>query len=281
MEEIARHKCFDGDLSIRRHTSTATQCPMEFSIFVPPGKGPFPTLIFLSGLTCTWENFTTKAGAYGAAAKAGIIIIAPDTSPRGDGVADDPEGAYDLGLGASFYLNATEPPYAAHYRMEDYIARELPTVAAQYFPVDLNRLALSGHSMGGHGALTLGLKYPDLFKSITAFAPITAPSQVPWGQKAFAAYLGSDQANWQAHDATALMTAAGDRTKAAPILIDQGGGDAFLDQQLKPDLFAAACQKTGQPLTLRLQEGYDHSYYFITSFIADHIDWHRKNLSQF
>jgi len=236
-----------------------------------------PFITFLSGLTCTHENFTTKAGAYGFAAREGLAIVVPDTSPRGDEVPDDAE-SYDFGKGAGFYIDAVKAPWSAYYKMESYIIKELNQRICSEFPVLDERQGICGHSMGGHGALSLGLKYPDLFKSISAFSPIVAPSQVPWGQKAFAGYLGDDKAEWLKHDACALMKGFGKRGDYPEILIDQGAADNFFEEQLKPDLFAEACGAAGQGLNLRLHEGYDHSYYFIQSFIEDHIKHHKHIL---
>lgn len=279
MRELETHLCFGGKLSVYEHESAVLGCPMKFSIFLPPQAqdGNVPFVTFLSGLTCTHDNFTTKAGAYGHAASAGLAIIAPDTSPRGNDVPND--DAYDLGQGAGFYINATREPWAQHFQMEDYIVKELNDLICNVFPLCTDRQGITGHSMGGHGALTLGLKYPNIYKSISAFAPIVAPSQVPWGQKAFTSYIGGDQKEWLKHDATALMNSAKDRADAPEILIDQGGGDNFLEEQLKPHLFKDACSKAGQKLTLRIHDGYDHSYYFIQSYIGDHIKHHIKILS--
>jgi len=278
MKQINSYKCFGGTLSVWEHDSTVLNCVMRFSIFLPPQatQSKVPFLTFLSGLTCTHENFTTKAGAYGFAAHEGLAIIAPDTSPRGDDVADD--DAYDFGKGAGFYINATQEPWKAHYQMEDYIVKELNALICTKFPLLKNAQGISGHSMGGHGALTLGLKYPDVFKSISAFSPIVAPSQVPWGQKAFKGYLGDDVSEWQNHDACALIEKSGSRKSYSDILIDQGLADNFLEEQLKPHLFEEACDKVGQKLTLRISDGYDHSYYFIQSFIEDHIKHHAKGM---
>jgi S-formylglutathione hydrolase len=279
MKQLESHKCYGGTLSVYEHRSDALSCAMKFSVFLPAQSddAPVPFLTYLSGLTCSHDNFTTKAGAYGFAAQAGIAIIAPDTSPRGDDVPDD--AAYDLGKGAGFYINAAQTPWAAHYQMESYVADELNALICARFPVLKERQGILGHSMGGHGALTLGLKYPALFKSISAFSPIVAPSQVLWGVKAFAAYLGADEAAWQEHDACALMEKSATRRDYPDILIDQGGGDDFLSEQLKPHLFEAACAKSGQKLILRLHDGYDHSYYFIQSFIGDHIAHHAEILA--
>lgn len=274
LETLATHTVHGGTLRYCRHDSAATGTPMKFSIFVPAGEGPFPMLVWLSGLTCTEDNFTTKAGAYGAAAEHGVIIVAPDTSPRGEGVADDP--AYDLGQGAGFYLDATQAPWAPHFRMESYITQDLLAAVDGAFPTDPARRGVFGHSMGGHGALTLALRHPDLFKSVSAFAPIVSPTRCPWGEKAFTAYLGEDRASWAAHDACRLIEAGAARFD--DILIDQGLGDQFLEGQLKPELLEAACAAAGQTLTLRRQPGYDHSYFFMTSFIADHIAWHANRL---
>ena len=249
---------------------------MKFSVFLPPGDGPFPVLIWLSGLTCTEDNFTTKAGAYAAAAAAGLAIVAPDTSPRGPDVAND--DAYDLGQGAGFYLDASRDPWAAHFQMETYVAKELVDLLGDAFPIDMTRIGLSGHSMGGHGALTLALRHPQTFRSVSAFSPIVAPSQVPWGRKAFSAYLGADEAAWAVHDATALMSSDAAHGVFDDILIDQGRADGFLAEQLKPQLFVEACEQAGQKVTLRMQDGYDHSYFFIATFIADHVAWHAARL---
>jgi S-formylglutathione hydrolase len=276
MEVTATHRVHGGTLLYCRHESSSVGGPMKFSVFIPPGDGPHPVLIWLSGLTCTEDNFTTKAGAYGAAAKAGLAIVAPDTSPRGDDVPND--AAYDLGQGAGFYLDAKAEPWAPRFKMESYVARELLAQLSEAFPIDLSRVGISGHSMGGHGALTLALRHPQTFRSVSAFAPIVAPSQVPWGRKAFTAYLGTDEAAWAVHDATALMISGAAAGSFDDILIDQGTADGFLAEQLRPELFAAACAAAGQKVTLRMQDGYDHSYFFITSFIADHVAWHATRL---
>jgi S-formylglutathione hydrolase len=233
-------------------------------------------LIWLSGLTCTEDNFTTKAGAYEAAAKAGLAIVAPDTSPRGEGVPDD--DAYDLGQGAGFYLDAKQEPWAPRFKMETYVASELVALLGAAFPVDVARVGIAGHSMGGHGALTLALRHPRTFRSVSAFSPIVAPTQVPWGRKAFAAYLGDDEAAWAVHDASDLMITGAASGVFDDILIDQGTADRFLDSQLQPQRFVEACERAGQKVTLRLQAGYDHSYFFIGSFIADHVRWHAARL---
>jgi len=274
-EVLQTHRVHGGTLSYCRHDSAATSGSMRFSLFLPPGAGPFPLLVWLSGLTCSEENFTAKAGAYGHAAAQGMAIVAPDTSPRGEGVADD--AAYDLGQGAGFYVDATEAPWAPHFRMETYVTADL-LQALEAFPLDPARRGISGHSMGGHGALTLALRHPDLFRSVSAFAPIVSPTRCPWGRKAFSAYLGDDPAAWAEHDASLLVAAGAGKGRFDEILIDQGDADSFLAEQLKPELFEDACRAAGQGLNLRRQPGYDHSYFFITSFIGDHIAWHAERL---
>lgn len=275
METTKTHVVHGGTLRYLKHDSATTGTPMTLSVFVPPGEGPFPVLIWLSGLTCTEDNFTTKAGAYRAAAEHGVIVVAPDTSPRGEGVADDP--AYDLGQGAGFYLDATQGPWAPHFRMETYVADELIALIDAEFPTTGAR-AISGHSMGGHGALTLALRHPDLFRSVSAFAPICSPTRCPWGEKAFTAYLGEDRAAWDRHDAARLIESGAAKGVFDDILIDQGDADSFLTDQLRPELLVAASKAMGQRLTLRMQPGYDHSYFFMTSFIADHIAFHARRL---
>ena len=276
MELLEEHRCFEGRQQRWRHDSTSLNCAMTFSIFLPPtetGVKP-PVLFWLSGLTCTDENFTTKAGAQRIAAELGIALVMPDTSPRGDDVADD--AGYDLGKGAGFYLNATEQPWARHYRMYDYIRDELPALVQAEFEVS-DRCAISGHSMGGHGALIMALKNPGKYTSVSAFAPIVNPTQVPWGQKAFTHYLGSDTDKWQAWDSCALMLAS-NTGDAIPTLIDQGDADQFLAGQLQPAVLAEAARQKDWPLTLRIQPGYDHSYYFMASFIEDHLRFHAAHL---
>lgn len=272
MQRLEHRACFGGWQDVYRHESKVLGCEMTVAVYLPPqaAHGRCPVLYWLSGLTCTEQNFITKAGAQRYAAEHGIILVAPDTSPRGDNVADA-EG-YDLGKGAGFYLNATRAPWAAHYRMYDYIVDELPAWVEANVPASDVR-AISGHSMGGHGALTIALKNPGRYRSVSAFSPIVAPSQVPWGQKAFAAYLGDDRAAWKAHDATELVAQAQEKL---PLLVDQGGADEFLENQLRPQLLQAACDAAGHPLQLRMQPGYDHSYYFISSFIGEHIAHHAK-----
>lgn len=274
IEARATHRVHGGTLIYAQHQSAVTRTPMRFSIFLPPGNGPFPYLIWLSGLTCTEDNFTTKAGAYGYAAEQGVAIIAPDTSPRGEGVADD--AAYDLGQGAGFYIDATEAPWAPHFRMETYIVEDLISVAEGAFPL-ASRRSIFGHSMGGHGALTLAMKYSNRFVSVSAFAPICAPSRCAWGEKAFTAYLGPERAKWRAHDAAMLM-GEGRAQGLGEILVDQGGADQFLEAQLKPETLEAAARLSNTKLRLRRQEGYDHSYFFMASFIGEHVGFHAARL---
>ncbi|OYX58994.1 MAG: S-formylglutathione hydrolase [Brevundimonas subvibrioides] len=275
LQTTKTHAVHGGALRYLRHDSAVTGTPMTLSVFVPPGEGPFPVLIWLSGLTCTEDNFTTKAGAYASAAEHGLIIVAPDTSPRGEGVADDP--AYDLGQGAGFYLDATQPPWAPHFRMETYVVEDLIAMIDVEFPTTGTR-AISGHSMGGHGALTLALRHPELFRSVSAFAPIASPTRCAWGEKALTAYLGDDRGEWAKHDATLLIEAGAARGHFDDILIDQGDADPFLVEQLKPELLVAAGEAAGQAITLRMQPGYDHSYFFMASFIADHVAFHATRL---
>ena len=271
MERIEHRACFGGWQDVYRHRSDVLDCDMTVGVYFPPqaADGPCPVLYWLSGLTCTEQNFITKAGAQRYAAQHGIILVAPDTSPRGDGVAD--ADGYDLGKGAGFYVDATQSPWSAHYRMYEYIVHELPAwVEAD--PAASGVRAISGHSMGGHGALTIALRNPGRYRSVSAFSPIVAPSQVPWGQKAFAAYLGDDREAWAAHHAVALVSS--DLAERLPLLIEQGGADEFLDSQLKPQLLVEAAKAAGHPVELRMRDGYDHSYYFIASFIGEHIAHH-------
>jgi len=277
---IREQRCFGGVQGTYSHSSAVTGTTMRLSVFQPPqiAEGPRPALIFLSGLTCTEENFTTKAGAQRYAAERGLVLVAPDTSPRGEGVADDP--AYDLGQGAGFYVDATERPWAPHYRMYSYIVDELPALLGGRFSLLPGALGITGHSMGGHGALVIGLRNPERFRSISALAPIVAPSRVPWGEKALGSYLGEERGAWSPYDASMLVEARG-RAGASPvaeILIDQGEADDFLGTQLRPELFVEACAVAGQPLRVRRHQGYDHSYYFIASFIGDHIRHHADAL---
>ena len=275
METLKTHTVHGGTLRYLRHDSVQTSTPMTLSVFVPPGEGPFPVLIWLSGLTCTEDNFTTKAGAYRAAAEPGLIIVAPDTSPRGEGVADDP--AYDLGQGAGFYLDASQAPWTPNFRMESYVIEELIALIDAEFPTTTTRSIL-GHSMGGHGALTLALRHPDMFRSVSAFAPISSPTRCPWGEKAFSAYLGDDRSAWAEHDAALLLASGAGRGAFDDILVDQGDADPFLTEQLKPELLQVAADSVGQKLTLRMQPGYDHSYFFMASFIDDHVAFHAARL---
>ena len=276
MERIERRACFGGTQEVWQHRSGVLGCDMRFAVYLPSqaALGECPVLYWLSGLTCTEQNFISKAGAQRYAAEHGVIVVAPDTSPRGPGVADDP--AYDLGQGAGFYLNATQAPWTPHYRMYDYVVEELPALVDAHFPTTTAR-AISGHSMGGHGALVIALRNPGRYRSVSAFSPIVAPSLVPWGQKAFAAYLGDDLEAWREWDACALVAQASERL---PLLVDQGDADEFLDSQLQPTRLEAACEAVGHPLELRMQPGYDHSYYFIASFIGEHIAHHAKALKE-
>ncbi len=275
LQTTRTHIVHGGTLRYCRHDSATTGTPMTLSVFTPPGEGPFPVLIWLSGLTCTEDNFTAKAGAYRAAAEHGVIIVAPDTSPRGEGVADD--DAYDLGQGAGFYVDAVQTPWAPHFRMESYVTDELIALIDAQFPTTKTR-SIFGHSMGGHGALTLALRHPELFQSVSAFAPIASPTRCAWGEKAFAAYLGDDRAEWVKHDAALLIESGAASGVYDDILVDQGDGDQFLTDQLKPELLKAAADKAGQKLTVRMQPGYDHSYFFMASFIDDHVAFHAARL---
>ena len=277
MRQLARIRSFGGHQLRFAHRSQALDCDMHFSLYLPPqaAAAPVPLLTWLSGLTCTDENFVHKAGAQRAAAEHGVAILAPDTSPRGEGVPDDPDGAWDFGLGAGFYVNATQAPWSAHYRMYDYVLRELPELVLAEQPVDGDRQAIFGHSMGGHGALTLALRHPDRYRSVSAFAPIVAPSQCPWGEKALGAYLGSDRGLWREHDTCALIRRA---TQRLPMLVDQGSADQFLQEQLRTPLLEAACAERDYRATIRMQDGYDHSYFFIASFIDEHIAFHAAHL---
>ena len=275
MERIEQHASFGGRQEVWQHDSATLGCAMRFGVYLPPAAlagQPCPVLYWLSGLTCSEQNFITKAGAQQHAALHQLIVVAPDTSPRGESVANDP--AYDLGQGAGFYINATQAPWAPHYRMQDYVAEELPALVEQHFPAS-DRRGISGHSMGGHGALVTALRHPGRYRSVSAFSPIVAPSQVPWGRKALGAYLGDDREQWREWDAVELIANAPERL---PLLVDQGEADEFLATQLRPELLQAACQRAGHPLTLRLHPGYDHSYYFIASLLAGHFEHHAKAL---
>ncbi|EFH5694707.1 S-formylglutathione hydrolase [Escherichia coli] len=278
MEMLEEHRCFEGWQQRWRHDSSTLNCPMTFSIFLPPPRDhtPPPVLYWLSGLTCNDENFTTKAGAQRVAAELGIVLVMPDTSPRGEQVAND--DGYDLGQGAGFYLNTTQPPWATHYRMYDYLRDELPALVQSQFNVS-DRCAISGHSMGGHGALIMALKNPGKYTSVSAFAPIVNPCSVPWGIKAFSRYLGEDKNAWLEWDSCALMYAS-NAQDAIPTLIDQGDNDQFLADQLQPAVLAEAARQKAWPMTLRIQPGYDHSYYFIASFIEDHLRFHAQYLQE-
>ncbi len=278
LDVISQNRSFGGTQTVYRHQSSETGTPMRFAAYVPPQAehGKLPVFWFLSGLTCTEENFTVKAGAQRVAAELGLILVAPDTSPRGEGVPGDPAGSYDFGLGAGFYVDATAAPYATNYRMRSYIETELPALVGANLPADMDRQSISGHSMGGHGAITIALRNPGRFRAVSAFAPIASPINCPWGQKALSGYLGSDQSAWRAYDTTALIE---DGHRIPALLVDQGAADNFIVNQLKPELLEAACARAGIKLELRRQEGYDHSYYFIASFIEDHLRYHAKALA--
>jgi S-formylglutathione hydrolase len=277
LETVSTNQSHGGVQGVYKHVSSATGTEMTFSVFVPPHApgAKLPLVWYLSGLTCTHANVTDKGEFRAACTELGIIFVAPDTSPRGEGVADDAAGAYDFGLGAGFYVNATQDPFAQHYKMRDYIEQELPTIIAEHFPADMGRQGITGHSMGGHGALTIGLRNPDRFKSVSAFAPIVSPLNCPWGEKALSGYLSEDRALWRAYDACALIE---DGARLSDLLVDQGDSDNFLAEQLKPELLEVACKAAGIALTLRIQPGYDHSYYFISTFLADHLRWHAERL---
>ena len=274
--EVETHRCFGGVQGVFKHPSIATGGEMTFAVFVPPAgdRGSYPVVTFLSGLTCTHANVVDKGGYQRLAAELGMIVVCPDTSPRGVDVPDDP--SYDFGQGAGFYIDATMSPWSAAFRMETYVTRELPALIAANFPVDPARHGVFGHSMGGHGALSLALRHPDFYRSVSAFSPIVAPSQVPWGRKAFAGYLGADEAGWREHDAVALIEAG---RPISDILVDVGTSDPFLERELRPELLEAACARANVALTLRLQEGYDHSYSFVSTFMDDHLRWHAERLS--
>ncbi|MDH3689960.1 MAG: S-formylglutathione hydrolase [Gammaproteobacteria bacterium] len=277
LETVSEQVCFGGFQGFYHHHSECTDTPMRFALYQPPAakQRPVPVLWYLSGLTCTEENFTVKAGAQRFAAEHGLIIVAPDTSPRGANIEGE-EDAYDFGTGAGFYLDATQDPWSKHYNMYSYVTKELPALVTEHFPARADAQGIFGHSMGGHGALTIALKNPQSYKSVSAFSPICAPAHVPWGQKAFTGYLGTDKEAWREYDATELI-ARGART--SKILIDQGDADDFLETQLKPTLLKDVCCETGQALELRMQSGYDHSYFFIASFIEDHIRFHAETLN--
>ncbi|HEX2139171.1 MAG TPA: S-formylglutathione hydrolase [Woeseiaceae bacterium] len=281
METLSEHACFNGTVGFYRHRSDANDCDMRFAVFVPPqaAAGRVPVLTWLSGLTCTEETFMIKGGAQRVAAELGLMLVAPDTSPRGEGVPDDAEGAYDFGIGAGFYLNATEAPWKRHYRMYDYVTQELAELVFAKFPGDRSRQGIFGHSMGGHGALTIGLRNPDTYRSLSAFAPISNPVECPWGRKAFSHYLGHDETTWREYDAS-LLAGSVDERPAHTILVDQGLADQFLEEQLHPQRLESACESRDIGLELRRHEGYDHGYYFISTFMEDHLRFHAANLSR-
>ena len=277
LEQIGSNQSFGGQQLRYKHQSSVLNCEMTFSIYLPAQaeKGPVPVLYWLSGLTCNDENFVQKAGAQQHAAEHGIAIVCPDTSPRGDGVADDPEGAYDMGLGAGFYVNATQQPWVEHYQMYSYITDELPALINGEFPVDSQRASISGHSMGGHGALTIALKNPGQYKSVSAFSPIVSPLSCPWGDKVLSNYLGDDREIWAQYDSVELVKSAREHL---PVLVDQGDSDNFLVEQLKTELLISAAGKADYPMQIRMQPNYDHSYFFIATFIGDHIAFHARAL---
>jgi S-formylglutathione hydrolase len=277
IETVSTNVAFGGVQGVYRHASASTGTDMTFSVYVPPHeKGAvLPIVWFLSGLTCTHANVTEKGEFRRACAELGLIFIAPDTSPRGEGVPDDAEAAYDFGLGAGFYVDATEAPFDQHYRMRDYIENELPAIISAHFPADMQRQAIMGHSMGGHGALTISLRNPGRFRSTSAFSPIVSPLSCPWGEKALGGYIGQDRAHWRAYDSVALIA---DGARLPDLLVDQGGDDNFLEAQLKTHLLTEQCAAVGQPATIRMQPGYDHSYYFISTFMGAHLTWHAERL---
>ena len=277
LETISTNRAFGGEQGVYTHASATTGTNMTFSVYVPPHTEgtTLPVVWYLSGLTCTHANVTEKGEFRRSCAELGLIFVAPDTSPRGEGVPDDPTGAYDFGLGAGFYVDATQAPYATDYRMWSYINEELPRLIEAQFPADMTRQSIMGHSMGGHGALTIGLTFPDRIKAISAFAPIVAPTRVPWGEKALGGYLGSDRSLWRKHDAVALIE---DGARTPALLVDQGEADNFLYEQLRPDLLERACADAGIDLALQIRPGYDHSYYFISTFLAEYLRWHAERL---
>lgn len=280
MEIVSENKAYGGRQLVVKHASSATSTDMTFSIFLPPQaeRGTkLPVVWYLSGLTCTHANVTEKGEYRAACAELGLIFVAPDTSPRGADVPTAPDGAWDFGLGAGFYVDATQAPWSKNYRMWTYVTEELPALVAAEFPVDMTRQAITGHSMGGHGALTVALNYSDRFRSVSAFAPIVAPGQVPWGQKALTGYLGEDRASWRKHDAVALIE---NGAVVPELLVDVGDADPFIEKELRPELLERACASAGIPLKLRLQPGYDHSYYFISTFMTDHLAWHAERLTR-
>jgi S-formylglutathione hydrolase len=277
LETLSTNHSHDGIQGVYRHASAVTGTDMTFSVFVPKTASdrPLPVVWYLSGLTCTHANVTEKGEFRRACAELGLIFVAPDTSPRGEGVPDDPAAAYDFGLGAGFYIDAIEQPFNANYRMWTYVTEELPDLIGGSFPADMARQSIMGHSMGGHGALTIGLSRPEKYKAVSAFSPIVAPSQVPWGKKALGGYLGQDEAMWRRHDAVALIE---DGARVPALLVDQGSADEFLETQLRPELLKTACDRAGIDLTFNMRAGYDHSYYFISSFMSDQLGWHAERL---
>jgi S-formylglutathione hydrolase len=277
LQTLSLNKSYGGVQGVYRHDSRETETPMTFSVYVPPYRegAKLPAVWYLSGLTCTHANVTEKGEFRSACAEHGLIFVAPDTSPRGEDVPGDPANSYDFGLGAGFYVDATEAPFARNYRMWSYVTEELPRLVAEHFPVDTTRQSIMGHSMGGHGALTAALRHPGRYRAASAFAPIVAPSRVPWGVKALGGYLGNDKAAWRKHDAIALIE---DGARFREFLVDYGDADQFLTEQLRPELLQAVCEKANIPLTLRRQNGYDHSYYFISTFMSDHLRWHAQRL---
>jgi S-formylglutathione hydrolase len=280
LETLSQHRCFDGVVSFHRHQSEATGTLMRFGVYAPPQarERKVPVVYCLAGLTCTEETFMIKAGAQRVASELGLMLITPDTSPREVELPGDRE-QWDFGVGAGFYVDATQAPWSKHYRMHSYVVDELPRLVNEHFAAERERCGMLGHSMGGHGALTMGLKYPERYRSLSAFAPIVAPMQVPWGQKAFSRYLGSDREAWRAYDACELVAGIKDAGARTPILIDQGLADQFLEQQLQPHRFEEACRRSGYPLQLRRHEDYDHGYYFISSFVSDHLAHHARLLN--
>jgi S-formylglutathione hydrolase len=278
VETVSLNRSHGGVQGVYRHASRETGTSMTFSVYVPPHQGntKLPVVWYLSGLTCTHANVTEKGEFRKSCAELGLIFVAPDTSPRGEGVPGDPSGAYDFGLGAGFYVDATQPPFARNYRMWSYVTQELPELIAAHFPADPNRQSILGHSMGGHGALVMALSYPERYRAATAFSPIVAPSQVPWGIKALGGYLGDNKQAWRKHDAVALIE---DGARYSDFLVDVGDADPFLGEQLRPELLERTCAKAGIPLKLRIQNGYDHSYYFVSTFMEDHLRWHAARLA--